>query len=100
LNLPVDPDAGQPVEAHQLDQVPDLWLGAVQEKFAVAAAQAIGEHRQVHHQGRIGEIKVAEVDQDIGLSAKGEHERAPAKALGTPILVSGAKQHRRVVGEL
>jgi hypothetical protein len=100
LDLSVDPDAGQPVEAHQLDQVPDLRLGPVQKKFAIPAAQAIREHRQVDHQGRIGEVKVAEIDQDIGLSAKSEHERAPAKALGTPILVSCAKQHRRVVGEL
>jgi hypothetical protein len=88
------------VQAHQLDQVPDLGIGAAQKKPAIAAAQAIREHRQVHHQRRVGEIKVTQIDDDIGLSTKGEHERSPAKALGTPILVSGAQQHRRVVGEL
>jgi hypothetical protein len=34
------------------------------------------------------------------LCAKSQHERAPAQALRAPILVSGAQQHRRVVGEL
>ena len=88
------------MEADQFDQVHDLWLGAAQHQLAVAAAQAIREHRQVHHQGRVGDLKVTEVDDDNGLSAKSEHERSPAKALGPPILVSSAQKHRRVVGEL
>jgi hypothetical protein len=78
------------VEANELDQVHDLWLGPAQEKLAVAAAQSIREHRQIHHQGRIGEIKVTQIDDDIGLSAKSEHKSAPTKALGAPILVTSA----------
>jgi hypothetical protein len=99
-NLTVDPDARQPMQADELDQVHDLGLGAAQEKLAVATAESIREHRQVHHQRSIGEVEITQVDDDIGLSPKSQHERAPAQALGAPILVSGTQQHRRVVGEL
>jgi hypothetical protein len=78
------------VESDKLNQVPDLRLGSVQQQLAVAAPQAIREHRQVHHQRRVGKVKVAEIDDDIGLSAKGKHEGTPTKALGTPILVTSA----------
>jgi hypothetical protein len=78
------------VEPYKLNQIPDLRLGSLQQQLAVATTQAIRKHRQVHHQRRVGEVKVAEIDYDIGLSAKSEHKGAPPKALGTPILVSSA----------
>jgi hypothetical protein len=88
------------VQTDELDQMHDLWLRTLQEQPPFTAAQAIREHRQVDHQCRIGEHQVTQIDEHVALSAEREHERPSAKALRTPILVPGAKQHRRVVGEL
>ena len=78
------------METNELNQVLDLRLGPVQEQLAVPATQSIREHRQIHHQRGIGEIEVAQVDENIGLSSESEHQSSPTKALGTPILVASA----------
>jgi hypothetical protein len=88
------------VQADQLDQVHDLGLGPVQDQSPLAPTQAVRQHRQVDHQGRVSEHEATQIHEDVTLSAKGEYERPSTKALRTPILVSGAKQHRRVGGEL
>ena len=88
------------MQSDELDQVHDLRLRSAQQQAPLPTPQAVREHRQVDHQGRVGEDKISQVDEHVTLSAKREDKRASAEALCTPILVSGAKQHRRVVGEL
>jgi metal-sulfur cluster biosynthetic enzyme len=88
------------VEPDQLDQMHDLRLGAVEQKPASASAQTVREHGEVDHQRRVGEGQVAQVDQNIALGAEGEHQSPSAEALRASILVSGAQQDRRIVGEL
>ena len=88
------------MQPDKLDQIHDLRLGALEQERALATPQAVGEHRQVDHQGGVGEHQIPQVDGDIALGAEGENKRPPAKALRTPILVSGAQEDRRVVGEL
>jgi hypothetical protein len=93
-------DARKPVQANELDEMHDLRLSALQKQPPFTATQAIREHRQVDHQRRIGKYEVTQIDEHIALCAEREHERASAQTLCAPILVPGAKQHRRVVGEL
>jgi hypothetical protein len=88
------------VESDQLDQRPDLRLGAAQQDRASAAAKAARQHRQVKHQRRVREDQLAQLDDDVGFGSERTGERTPAPALGTPILVAGASQDRRVVSEL
>jgi len=88
------------MEPNQLDQVHDLGFGAPQQDAAPPAPQTVGEHRQVDHQRGVGKVQIAQIYDHIRLSAECEHQSPPAKALGTPILIPGTEQHRRVVGEL
>ena len=78
-----------------------IWgCGPCSSRRALAAPQAVREHREVNHQRRVREYEISEVDEDIALGPECEDERSSPEALGAPILVPGTQQHRRVVGEL
>jgi hypothetical protein len=93
-------DAGQVVQSDQFNQMHDLRLRALEQQPALAAPQAIREHRQVEHQRGVGKHEVPEVNEDVTLGSKCEDKCPSPEALGASILVTCAEQHRRVVGEL
>jgi hypothetical protein len=82
------------VHAHQLDQCPNLGLGAAEQDRAAAYSQAPGEHRQVKHQGRIREHELTEVDHDIALRRDRADQSLPSTSLRGAVLVSAATQSR------
>jgi hypothetical protein len=85
---PVELYAGQPVQAEELDQSPDLGLGAAQEDGAAVGTQTPGQHGQVEHQRRVGEDQSREVDDDVGLRANRARESPATDSLRTPVLVA------------
>ena len=70
--------AGQPVQADDLDQPPDLRLGVAQQHPPPGDAQAAREHREVEHQRGVGERELAEVDDDVGRRPPSARESAAA----------------------
>jgi hypothetical protein len=88
------------MQTRDLDQHPDLRLRAPEQQRLPANTQAPGNHRKVEHQRRVGEHKLAEVDDDIGLGADCAYERLSTASLRRPVLVSTAAQHRRLVIEI
>ena len=93
-------DAGQLVDAHHLDQGPDLRLCAAQQDRTPVAAQPAGEHREVEHQRHVGEAELGEIDDHVGLGAEGARQSAAPDSLGAAVLVAGAAQDRRAFGEI
>jgi hypothetical protein len=85
------------VKAHELDQCPDLWLGAAEPHVAPVGAQPAREHDQVEHQRRIREHELGEIDAHVLLGADGPDQRPTAAALRRAVLVAGAAQDRRGV---
>lgn len=96
----VQADARQAVQPHHRDQRVDLGLGTAKQHHPSAAAQAPGEHRQIQHQGRVGEYQIAEIDDQVPRRAQGTGECPATRALGSPILVAGTSQDGRIVREL
>jgi hypothetical protein len=77
----LEADAGQPVQSGDLDQRPDLRLGPADEQRPAANPQAAGEHGEVEHERCVGERKLGEVDDDVGLGANRPRESSAAEAL-------------------
>lgn len=53
------------MKAGDLDQLADLWLGAAHDHLRARLAQTPGNHGEVDHQARIGELEVGEVDDEV-----------------------------------
>jgi hypothetical protein len=86
------------VEADELDQRPDLRLGAAQPDAAPVHAQAPRHHDQVEHERRVGEDQLRQVDAHVLLGADGPDQCPAAGALRGAVLVTGAAQYgRRVI---
>ena len=67
---PVGRDAREAVEADELDEPLDLRLRAAQRHPAPGLAQAPGDHREVHHQRRVGERQLREVHEQIAVGGE------------------------------
>jgi len=59
-----------------------------------------GQHGQIEHQRGVGEYQPAQIDDDIALCPERTGQRPASQALGSPVLVAGASQERRIVREL
>ncbi len=88
------------MKSDDLDQRPDLRLGATQEDRAAVSTQTAGQHGQVKHQRRISEDEAGEVDDDIALRANRARQRPAAAPLRAPVLVALAAESRRFVIEV
>ena len=71
---PLERDARKPVQPDDLDQLPDLGLGAVQAHEPAVRAQPAGEHREIEHQREVGEDELGQIDDHIGLGAQGARQ--------------------------
>jgi hypothetical protein len=89
-----EPDPGQAVQPHHLDQGPDLRLGPSQEHRPPLGPQPSGEYGDIHHQRRVREHQLAEIDGQIGLGADRPRQGLPAEALRVAILVATAAERR------
>lgn len=78
---PVELHAGKPMQTDELDQRPDLRLGAAEQYGAPVGTEPARQHRQVEHQRRVGEGKLAEVDDHVGLGANRAGQRPPSTTL-------------------
>jgi hypothetical protein len=58
------------------------------------------DHREVEHQGRVGERQLGEVDDDVAVRAQGAEEGLPAKRLRGPVLVAGAAEQGLLLVEV
>jgi metal-sulfur cluster biosynthetic enzyme len=88
------------VDPHRLDQRADLRLGSAQPDRPPAAPQPPRKHRQVEHQRDVGEPELGEIDDHVGLRAQGAGERATADSLSAAVLVAGAAEDGRCLGEV
>ena len=91
----VEDDAGQPMDAEDLDQRPHLRLSPTQQRRPPPGSQTAGEQREVDHQRHVGGAETGEIDGDIGLGAQRPSDRAPPKPLRGAILIPGAEEDRR-----
>jgi metal-sulfur cluster biosynthetic enzyme len=96
---PLGRHARQPVEADELDEPLDVWLGAAQRHEAACLAQASRDHREVDHQRGVGKRQVREVDEQIAIDRERSRQRPAPQRLGRPVLVARARQDRRVFAE-
>jgi hypothetical protein len=87
------------MDAEGLDQRPHLRLGAAQQHRPPASSQTAGEQRQIDHQRHVGGAETGEIDGDVGLSPQSPGDRAPAKPLRGAVLIPGAEEDRRCLGE-
>jgi hypothetical protein len=83
------------MDADDLDQGPDLRLGAPQQQNATTRPQPASEQREVDHQRHIGEAQLREVDDDVRLGPDRTGDGPAADALRAPVLVPRAAEDRR-----
>ena len=76
-----DEHAGQAVEADELDQPLDLRPRAVDAHALVRAAQPAGEHREVEHERRVGELQLGEVDREVLRASASARDRGRRRRL-------------------
>jgi hypothetical protein len=93
-------DARQTVEPDELDQPLDLRLRAAQQQLAAAPAQPAREQRQVHHQRRVRERELRQIDNDVSLSAECARKSSAPASLSGPVLVPATTQRGRRVIEV
>ena len=84
------------MKTDHLDQRSDLRLGGAQQNRATALAKPPGQHRQIHHQRRVGEHEVTQIDHDVSLGTDGANHRLPPTSLRGPVLLSRATEDRRL----
>ena len=77
-----------------LDEPPDLRLRRMEHHAVPALAQAPGDHDEVDHERRVGEVQVAQVDVEVALDGQRARERAAPTPLRGGVLVPGAAQGR------
>ena len=92
-------DAGQGVDPEELDQRLDLWLRPAQPHRAAAGPQTPRQHRQIHHQRRVREPQLGEVDDHVRLRAQSPRQRPATASLRAAVLVAGAMEQRGRVAE-
>jgi hypothetical protein len=92
--------AGQPVQPGALDLQPNVGRCAAQTDRPALAAQAPGKHRQVHHQGDVGESKLAHVHDNVALGTEGPDKRLSPAGLGDPVFISATAQHGGLFAEI
>jgi hypothetical protein len=78
------------MQAGDLDQRPDLRLGAAQQQRAASDPQTARNHRQVEHQRGVREHQFAEIDDDVSFSADRADQGLPTASLRRPVLISTA----------
>ena len=88
------------MEADDLDHRPDLGLGASQQDLLPAYAQAASEHREVQHQGGVGEDELGQIDDDVILGGERTGQRRAPASLRRPVLVAATAQDRGLVLEV
>jgi hypothetical protein len=88
------------VEADELDQGPDLWLGAAQQDRAAVGAQPPREHREVDHQRGVREHELGQVYDYVVLGANRAGQSRPPAPLGRSIFIAATAQGRRFFVEV
>jgi hypothetical protein len=88
------------MESHQLDQRPDLGLGAPQQDGPAVGPEATSQDGDVEHQRGVGEDELGQVDDDVGLGPDGADQSRPPGPLRVSVLVSAAAEGGRLVIEV
>ena len=93
---PLDDHAGEPVQADDLDQAPDLRLGLQMRISRPALAQAPGDHREVEEERGVGE-GAARAGRPRGRSGWRGHGRGHCGA-APRVAMSSSPEQRRTAG--
>jgi hypothetical protein len=88
----LDHDAGEPVQADDLDDAPDLGLRAADADQAPGLAQAPRDDREIEQEGAVREGQLAQVDDQIALGRERAGEGPAAPPPRRDVLVSRAAQ--------
>ena|SRR5690348_14907282 len=88
----LDDDAGEPVQADDLDDAPDLRLRAADADQTAGPAQAPGDDREVEQERAVREGQLAQVDDQVALGRKRAGEGPAAPPPRRDVLVSRAAQ--------
>ncbi|MEA2212944.1 MAG: hypothetical protein QOF83_2892 [Solirubrobacteraceae bacterium] len=88
------------MESDQLDQRPDLGLGAAQQHGPAVGPETTSEDGDVEHQRGVGEDELGQVDDDVGLGPDGADQGRPPGSLRVAVLVSAAAERGRLVLEV
>lgn len=86
--------AGEAVQAHDLDHGPDLWLRVAKLQGAALNAQTSCQHRQVHHQRRVGKREFPQIDGNVALRPDRPGERPAPISLRRPVFVASTAENR------
>jgi metal-sulfur cluster biosynthetic enzyme len=100
LDRLLDGDAGEAVQAYDLDDTQHLGLRVAQAHQAPGAPQAARDDREVEDQRAVGESQLGEVDDDVFLAGKRAGEGRASPPARRNVLVPKAAQDRRLFGEL
>jgi metal-sulfur cluster biosynthetic enzyme len=96
----LDDDAGEPVQADDLDDAPDLRLRAADADQPPGPAQAPRDDREVEQERAVREGQLAQVDDQVALGRERAREGRAAPPPRRDVLVSRAAQSCRLCGEL
>jgi hypothetical protein len=88
----LDDDSGQPVQADDLDDAPDLGLRAADADQAPGPAQSPRHDGEVEQERAVGEGQLAQVDDQIALGRERAGEGPAAPPPRRDVLVSRAAQ--------
>jgi metal-sulfur cluster biosynthetic enzyme len=88
------------VQADGLDQRAHVGLRAAQPQRAALGSQALRETGEVDHHGRVGEVQVGEVDDDVAGRRQGSGQGPSPASTGRSVLISRDPQDRQLLVEV